>query len=170
MGSGINLLYPKVSSLKFNFCDLNHIFKHSRGLGQVVDKQSFDQCLEGRVGDLESMLPPSVPWILREFPSRASVLASGREKELSIGWRWPPGSKNPGNMGCKHISTLGKGGASSLVIKLSGQLQNVHMEQTESHPWLRPGIVSHATLLAATGPCSVRLLKEECEYFSFKLT
>lgn len=161
MSAGINLFYCKVSSLKFNFCALNHVFKHSRTVCQVVDKQSFARCLEGRAGDLESTLPPPGPWILAEFSSRALVLASGRKRQHWIGWRWPPGSKNPGNIDWKRRSTLGRGGAGFLVIELSGQIWNVHMAQAESHTHLGPGILSHATLLLATGPCSVPFLKEE---------
>lgn len=83
-------------------------------------------------------------------------LDSGRERKHWTGWRWPPGSNNPGNMDWNHRSTLG-----FLVIELSGQIWNVHMAQAESHTHLGPGILSHATLLLAAGPYSVPFLKEE---------
>lgn len=38
MSADINLLYPKILTLKFNFCDLNHVSKYSRRICQVVDK------------------------------------------------------------------------------------------------------------------------------------
>lgn len=38
MQTQTNLFYSKVLTLKFNLCDLNHVFKYSRSVCQVVDK------------------------------------------------------------------------------------------------------------------------------------
>lgn len=85
-----------------------------------------------------------------------------KRRAAPSGWRWLPGSTSPGNMDWKHRCTPGRGGTGVRGIRLSGQTQNVHVAQTESHNHPGPSILSRATLLLALGLCSVPSWVEEC--------
>lgn len=133
-------------------------------------KQSFGQCLEGKAGDLDAMLPPLVFQSWQNVPphppaqppqSPPTQIPSPRLWNHWVGWRWPPGSESPGNINWKHRSIPGRGETGVLVIRLSSQTWKVHVAQTGSHNHPGPGSLSCAALPLATGPWSVPFWMEE---------
>lgn len=97
MSADTHLFYPKALTLKFNLCDLIHVFKYSRSVCQVVDKAILWLVSTGEREWPGVHAAPSCAL----HPGKAPLLILGpclwKSRQHWIRERGPPGTKRPGN-------------------------------------------------------------------------